>query len=75
MCEDNLDHTFAEMDDPQFEDFLVISPAKFSSTSYSEGEQAKYAFEFDGFSANQGDVIEARAFDVFDNVVTSSQAC
>ena len=74
MCEHNLDHTFSELDNPQFENFLVVSPARFNSKSYDKGEHAKYGFVFRNISAAQGDVIVAKAFDVFGNVVTSSNS-
>ena len=73
MCEDNLDHTFSEMDNSEFENFLVISPATFNSNSYGNGDHAKFGFVFKNVSTAQGDVIVAKAFDVFGNVVMTSQ--
>ena len=73
MCEDNLDHTFSEMDNSEFENFLVISPATFNSHSYGNGDHAKFGFVFKNVSTAQGDVIVAKAFDVFGSVVMTSQ--
>ena len=46
FCEDNLDHSLEELENPLFEDILVISPGTFNSLFLGRGEQATYGFHF-----------------------------
>ena len=75
MCEENLSHTFAEMDDKEFEDFLVISPERFNSRSYQNGEDAAYNFLFYDLPPVGGSIsgsVIAVAYDVFDTSVNGT---
>lgn len=72
MCEDNLTHSFLEMDNPLFEDNLYISPKRFSSQSYAQGEWAGYGFDFlDLGPAGSGGTVAVTVADVFGNAITS----
>ncbi len=72
MCEDNLTHSFSEMDKSLFEGELRISPKGFSGSSYSQGEWAAYGFEFLELGpAGSGGTVTARVYDVFGNVISS----
>lgn len=77
FCEDNLDHTFAELDNPLFEGNLYISPGRFTSKSFERGENATYGFHFLGLPETQSDgdidaTLKAVAFDVFGNRVETT---
>lgn len=71
FCEDNLDHTLLELDDPLFEENLYISPGLFSSRSYERGENATYGFHFLNLTETASGVgtLRAVAYDVFGNRV------
>ena len=73
MCEENLSHTFSEMDDPNFDNFLIISPTRFSSSSYQNGESAGYLFQFYGLPSGDDVKVKAKIFDVFGNTRETSQ--
>ena len=76
MCGANSNHTFAEMDDWEYQDdpsdtssyVIRISPVKFDSMSYGKNESAGYGFEFINlpFLTGSGKVM-AKVFDVFGN--------
>ena len=75
FCEDNLDHTFAELDNPLFEGNLYISPGRFTSRSFERGENATYGFHFLSLPETQSDgnaILKAIAYDVFGNRVETS---
>ena len=74
MCEDNRHHSFAEMDNPLFEGNILISPKPFTSQSFSEGEWAKYEFEFRNLSyvSCVSGSIAAEVFDVFGTAYTQA---
>ena len=76
MCGANLNHTFAEMDDWEYQDdpsdsssyVIRISPVKFNSQSYGKNEWASYGFEFINLPALTGSgKVMAKVFDVFGN--------
>ena len=74
FCEDNLSHSFEELDSPAFEGNLFVSPGRFSSRSYSRGEWATYGFEFlDLPEATTNTSLSAKVFDVFGNVVSTPE--
>lgn len=73
FCEDNLDHTLAEMDDPLFEENLLISPGAFSSRSFGRGERASYGFHYLSLPECSSATLQAVAYDVFGNSVETSQ--
>ena len=75
FCEDNLDHTLAELDNPLFEGNLYISPGRFTSRSLERGENATYGFHFLSLPETQsagGGTLQAIAYDVFGNRVETS---
>ena len=74
FCEDNLDHTLAELDNPLFEGNLYISPGRFNSRSFERGENATYGFDFLSLPETQssGGTLQAIAYDVFGNRVETS---
>ena len=74
FCEDNLDHTFSELDNPLFEGNLYISPGRFNSRSFERGENATYGFHFLSLPETQSDdaTLQAIAYDVFGNGVHTS---
>ena len=45
FCEDNLDHSLEELDNPLFEDILIIFPGTFNSRSLETGEQASLSVD------------------------------
>ena len=76
MCGANSNHTFAEMDDSEYQDdpsdnssyVIRISPVKFNSMSYGKNEWAIYGFEFIDLPALTGSgKVMAKVFDVFGN--------
>ena len=71
FCEDNLDHSLDELENPLFEDILVISPGTFNSLFLGRGEQATYGFHFISLPEVQctSATIMAVAFDMFGNSV------
>lgn len=71
FCEDNLDHTFEELDNPLFEQELYVSPGRFNSMSHERGENATYGFHFINLTETQRDssTLMAVAYDVFGNRV------
>ena len=71
FCEDNLDHSLDELDNPLLEDILIISPGTFNSRSLERGEQATYGFHFISLPEIQctSATIMAVAYDVFGNSV------
>ena len=71
FCKDNFFHTLDEMDDPIFEENLLILPQRFNSKSYGQGKKASIVFVFQSLPSGGG-TVHAKAYDVFDNVVTSS---
>ena len=75
FCEDNLDHTFADLDNPLFEGNLYISPGRFTSRSFERGENATYGFHFLSLPETQSGgnaILQAIAYDVFGNRVETS---
>ena len=74
FCEDNLDHSFDDLDNPLFEQNLYVSPGRFSSISYERGENATYGFHFLNLNATQSDTatLQAVAYDVFGNRVETA---
>lgn len=75
FCEDNLDHTFDELDDPLFEQNLRISPGLFSSRSYGRGENATYGFHFLNLTEILSGLstLQAVVYDVFGNRVETAR--
>lgn len=71
FCEDNLNHTFDELDNPLFEQQLYVSPGRFNSRSYERKENATYGFHFVNLIETQPDsgTLMAVAYDVFGNRV------
>ena len=72
MCNDNLNHTFRQMDNPLFSDkrfkgSIYISPKKFTSRSYPN-QKAVYNFDFLDLPRAGGTVM-ASVVDVFENYV------
>ena len=73
MCEDNLEHSFDELDLPLLEGNIYITPNRFNSQSYGKGEPLTYGFEFLDLPTPGGTVV-AKAYDVFGNFVETPQA-
>ena len=72
FCEDNLDHTFEELDDPLFEQKLYVSPGQFSSRSHGKGENLTYGFHFLNLTETRNgpaSSLMAVVYDVFGNKV------
>ena len=73
MCTANLEHSYADMDDPLFEGNIYISAERFTSRSYSKGQNAVYSFDF-LYLPRDGRRVTARVFDVFENFVSTANA-
>ena len=80
MCGANLDHTFEDMEDWEYQEdptdsssyVIRISPDTFNSQSYQNGESASYGFEFIDLPALSGSgKVMAKVFDSFGNSLTT----
>ena len=69
MCEDNLDHSFEDLDNPRLDGNIQISPEKFLSVSYLNGDWASYEFQFLDLPLTSGSCedFSVKMFDVFGN--------
>ena len=72
MCEDNLDHSYKELDNPLLDRNIQISPQKFSSASYGNGDWASYEFQFLDLPLTSGSCngFSVKVLDVFGQVHT-----
>ena len=74
MCEDNLAHTFEQMDNPLLDGNIRISPKKFTSESYLNQDWASYEFQFLDLPLTSGscEAFSVKVFDVFGNSHTQT---
>ena len=68
MCEDNFHRSFEELDNPLIDGNILISPSRFTSSSYPNGEWANYDFHFFNISTTEAcGTITVKVFDIFEN--------